>query len=335
MNSFSSSEPFPVSHSILSAEALCTLAEKAYPLEKPHSCVLLRHSWNDTYQVQTSDARYILRAYGTLHHSLSEIKFELELLNHLAQHNAPVAAPLPSKNGAFFTAVCAPEGTRYLALFPHVPGVVPSIPIGDLDQSYHFGRALATIHAAADSFRSNLTRPPHDLVVLLDQSLVRIRPFLANRLHDWQYLITVADEVRSGLNVLIQYGLDWGIIHGDPFSANACITADYHVTWYDFDFCALGWRAADLAAAYASASDHEGEHVAVWQAFLKGYRTQRQINDQDLAALPYLLAASDIWSMSTNLAKGPIQGYEGLGDPFIESRLAWVRQSVALYWKGI
>ncbi len=134
---------------------------------------------------------------------------------------------------------------------------------------------------------------------------------------------------------MIPYDLDWGIIHGDPFSANARITDDKHVTWYDFDLCAPGWRASDLAAAYGSASDHEDDCDVVWHAFLAGYRTRRYLSKHDLAAIPYLLAASDIWSMSTNLVKGPIQGFEWLGDAFFDTRFAWIRQSVASFSKEI
>ncbi len=41
--------------------------------------------------------------------------------------------------------------------------------------------------------------------------------------------------------------LPHGVVHGDPFSANAAITADGRVTWYDFDFCGPGWPAAPAA----------------------------------------------------------------------------------------
>ena len=48
---------------------------------------------------------------------------------------------------------------------------------------------------------------------------------------DWRELVEVTDENRTGVARLILQGLDWGIIHGDPFSANARITSDNHVMW--------------------------------------------------------------------------------------------------------
>ncbi len=130
---------------------------------------------------------------------------------------------------------------------------------------------------------------------------------------------------------MIPHGLDWGIIHGDAFSANARITSDNQVMWYDLDFCGSGWRALDLAHAAASARDHEDDHASVWSAFLRGYRSRRSISENDLAVIPFLSAAADIWSMSINLARGPIDGFEWLGDRFFDNRLTWLRESVAIY----
>jgi Ser/Thr protein kinase RdoA (MazF antagonist) len=323
-------ETVPVIHSILAADSLPAFIARFYLIDPPTACFLLRHSWNDSYQLETATARYIARIYGVVQHTLSEIQFELDLLQHLAQQNAPVAAPILRRDGQVVTKLQVPEGTRYLVLFPFVPGDVPAIPIGSQEQSYYFGRALATIHTAAASFHSSLTRVSYDLDTLLERPIAALRPYLAHRLADWQYLVDVADEIRAGVPKLLPNGLDWGIIHGDPFSANARITPDNQVTWYDFDFCGFGWRALDLAHAYASAQDHKDPR-SVWNAFLKGYRSQRSINESDLAVMPFLSAAADIWSMSVNLAKGPIDGFEWLDDGFFDNRFKWLRQSVATF----
>ena len=48
-------------------------------------------------------------------------------------------------------------------------------------------------------------------------------------------------------------------------------------------------------------------------------------------ALAALHAAADIWSMSIDLVKGPIDGFECFDDGFFDSRLTWLRESVAIY----
>ena len=327
-------ETIPATHSILDANALLALTARVYSLDPLINCFLLRHSWNDTYQLLTKSARYIARIYGVAWHTLSEIQFEIDLLQHLAKQNAPVAAPILRTDGQVITKVQAPEGIRYLVLFPYAPGEVPAIPIGNQDQSYHFGSALAAIHAAADTFRSSLACIHYDLETLLDRPIATLRPYLAHRLADWHYLVEVTKEIRAGVTKLLPHGLDWGIIHGDPLSGNARITSDNQVIWYDFEFCGFGWRALDLAHAYASAQDHEDNSGLVWNAFLKGYRSKRPIGETDLAAMPFLSAAADLWSMSINLVKGPIEGFECFDDGFFDNRLKWLRESVAIY-RGI
>jgi Ser/Thr protein kinase RdoA (MazF antagonist) len=324
------SETIPVMHSILSADGLLALITRVYSLDPLIACFLLRHGWNDTYQLSTQSARYIVRIYAVAWHTLSEIQFEIDLLRHLAQQNAPVSAPILRTDGQAMTKLQAPEGIRYLALFPYAPGEVPAIPIGNQEQSYHFGGALAAIHAAADTFHSSLACIHYDLETLLDRPIATLRPYLAHRLADWDYLVEVAEEIRAGVTKLLPHGLDWGIIHGDPLSANARITSDNQVTWYDFEFCGFGWRALDLAHAFASAQDHTNS-ASVWNAFLEGYRSKRPISETDLAAMPFLSAAADIWSMSINLVKGPIDGFECFDDRFFDSRFKWLRESVAIY----
>jgi Ser/Thr protein kinase RdoA (MazF antagonist) len=324
-------ETIPAAHSFLDANALLALIARVYALDPPIDCILLRHSWNDSYQLVTRNTRYIVRISGVAWHTLSEIQFEIDLLRYLAQQNAPVAAPILRRDGQPITKLQTPEGIRYLALFPYAVGEVPAIPIGNQDQSYHFGRALAAIHAAADTFHSSLECLNYDLEALLDRPIAVLRPYLSHRVTDWHYLVEVGEELRAGVAKLLAHGLDWGIIHGDPLSANACITSDYQVTWYDFEFCGFGWRALDLAHAYASAQDHEDNSALVWNAFLKGYRSKRPISETDLAAMPFLSAAADIWSMGINLMKGPVDGFECFDDVFFDNHLTWLRESVAIY----
>src|SRR6266540_3694868 len=82
-------ETIPIIHSLLAADALPGLVARVYPLDPLMSCSLLRHSWNDTYQLATSNTRYVVRVYGVAQHTLPEILYELDLLQHLAQYNAP------------------------------------------------------------------------------------------------------------------------------------------------------------------------------------------------------------------------------------------------------
>jgi Ser/Thr protein kinase RdoA (MazF antagonist) len=317
------SAPFPTAHALLAPDALLAAVAAAYPLGRAVDCSLLRVSWNDTYLIRTTDGRYILRVYGKDWHTLAETQYELELLQHLADHGASVAVPIPRADGSLLSALCAPEGLRFAAVFTHAPGQMPSPhPVGDAGQSYHYGAALAALHAAADTFTNPHARRPLDLAHYLDRSLASARPYMMHRTHDLTELLGLAGEVRAQVTALATRGLDWGVVHGDPFSANSFITDDGRVTWYDFDFCGPGWRAAEFAGPYHAAYVREADaDERLWAAFIEGYHTRRTVTEHDLAAVPVFLTAGWIWSLGVNFEKGPIQGIEWLDDDFITERL--------------
>lgn len=53
--------PFPVAHSVLSSGALGRHLQGLYAIGEVHACVLLQHNLNDTYLVETTTGRYVLR----------------------------------------------------------------------------------------------------------------------------------------------------------------------------------------------------------------------------------------------------------------------------------
>jgi Ser/Thr protein kinase RdoA (MazF antagonist) len=320
---------FPATHSLLATGPLLEFVCDTYDVGRPVACSLLRPSWNDTYLIQTTTGRYILRIYGADWHTLPEIEYELELLLHLAGADVSVATPIARTDGHLLTPLRAPEGTRYATLFIHASGRVPKpFPIGDTVQSRRFGEALALLHTGADTFQSSRTRPSRDLAVYLDRPLETIRAFLAHRPNDLADLERLAEEIRERIAELTRSGLSWGVIHGDAFSANARITDDGHVTWYDFDFCGLGWRSGDLSGAFFCA--REAKDAGLWHAFLAGYQEHRLVSAPDLAAIPVLLTAGWIWSLGVHIsAKGPIHGFEWFDDAGITTRLNWISQSAS------
>lgn len=325
------SQSLPVIHSLIVPSALLVLMKGIYDILNNAECIPLRLSWNDTYRIQTEKGKtYILRVYGTQRHSLSAIMYEIELLLHLAHQGVSISVPIARVDGQFLTKLEVPEGIRYMALFTYAPGQVPQpFPLGNAEESIHIGRSMATLHTAADSFHSSHVRTSYDLATLLDSSLEGMQSFMLHRPADRAYMQHAAETIRQQLENLQLNSLDWGPIHGDPCSANATITDDQNVTWFDFDLCGPGWRAFDLAMAYESAmrQDREVEEKnRIWRAFLKGYQEHRLVAERDLAAMHILRGALSIHFMSVNMEKAPLRGYEWYGsDGYIDMYLAELR----------
>lgn len=111
-----------VIHSIISGEALIETVLYNYSIGTPASCQIYKRGLNDTYLVKTEQERYILRVYRYGWRTKQEIDFELELLVFLHEQKQPVAYPLKREDGTFTTAIIAPEGERYAAVFSYAPG---------------------------------------------------------------------------------------------------------------------------------------------------------------------------------------------------------------------
>ena len=103
--------PFPAIYSTLSPGALAVLLSEKYGLQNVH-CKLLVRGVGDTYLVESSSERFILRIYHAVHRSLPQILEELQLLLELKQAKVAVAYPLHDHSGAIVQALNAVEGTR-------------------------------------------------------------------------------------------------------------------------------------------------------------------------------------------------------------------------------
>ena len=323
--------PFPVTHSILSTAALCSEILPLYDLGSQVNCIFLTSGVNDTYLVQTSTEKYILRAYRTGWRTLSDILYEIDVLVHLDQAGIPVSLPVAQKDGRFVCTLQAPEGPRQLVLFTYAPGV--PLDRHDATDSYYHGRAVAAIHNATDEFTGSHVRAPLDLTYLTDQSLQAIQPLHNCSAADWDYLQDLAERLRSQVLQLSIQGLDWGVCHGDCHMLNGHIGDDHTITFFDFDCCATGWRAYDLAILRWCEGFYKMDpDDTLWHAFLKGYTEQRPITETDLASIPAFVALREIWHTALCAWLQPASGIQGF-DKMLQRTIRLLQEWDVTYLK--
>ncbi len=285
---------FPVAYSILAPEALLAEITRNYSVEPLVDCSLLRSYVNDVYVLHGAETAYILKVYRAGWRSWSEIAYELDVLTHLIAKGVAVAPPLPRRDGQLIGTLFAPEGRRYIVLFPYAAGVKPTPPFTP-QLYYSFGSAAARMYNALDDFSSVHARVPLDLDYLLDRPLSALRPLLTHRPDDWRFLVSVANKVRTRITSLVEQGLDWGVCHGDLTLDNLHVDKDNGITFYDFDTGGPGWRACDPCGVFQHWSKEPQ-----WDSFLQGYTRERSFGDADHAAVPYFVAANGIWSMGSH-----------------------------------
>lgn len=277
---------FPVTSSILSADALLQEIAFNYSLDDLLDCQLIKRGLSDSYLIRTASESYMLRIYRPKWRTLSEILYEMDMLTYLRQQGASVSTPLARKDGSFVQGLNAPEGTRYMALFTYAKGDEPVL---TEEQSYQMGQATAVIHQASEGFVSHHERFSLDVDYLIHNPLQLAKPYFEHRPEDLAFLFRVADALSERITRLAP-GLDWGICHGDGTERNAHITEDGVVTFFDFDCGGLGWRAYDLATFRMNARKRE-HGAAIWADYLKGYTSKRPIYPVDMEAEPLLFVA--------------------------------------------
>ena len=320
---------FPATHSILSTAALVEQVLPAYDLAAPGApveCRLLNRGLTDTYLVRAADERYVLRVYRTGWRSDAEVRYELDVLDHLGRKGVPVATPVRRKDGRLLGAVRAPEGRRQVVLFTYARGKDDRLGRGFVRNATLYGEAVAAIHAATDDFVSRNARFRIDLGHLLDQPLETIRPLLEHRPDDWHYLAGLAEKLRRRVEDLPVDALETGFCHGDFHGGNAHLDGTT-LTFFDFDCCGPGWRAYDVAVfLWGWSLQRRKKADRLWAAFLKGYTKRRPLAPLDLAAVPLFVAIRHIWLLGLHTGNGHDWGFGWMNDRYFDRALKFLRE---------
>jgi Ser/Thr protein kinase RdoA (MazF antagonist) len=336
-------EWFAVTHSLLSSDALGRYVQAAYAIDEVRSCVLLQHNLNDTYLVDATTGRYVLRvsqterSTGLSWRTREDILFELEVLQHLTRKGASVATPLVQRDGTLISAVQAPEGVRYLVLFSHAPGdpLTPPKQTESLARSY--GGAVAAIHSATDDFSSTHPRFALDMDVLLAKPVAVVQPYLAHRPADWRFLRELQAAVTERLVSLPAHDLDYGVCHGDAQGGNAHMTPDGTITFFDFDVCGYGWRAYDIAVFFWGAAlgrvrlGWSAETVAqLCAAYLSGYQKRRPLDLVDEEAIAPCVLLRQFWYLGLEAGNWDTWGIgEAQREAFFDRELRFMHEWAA------
>lgn len=278
-----------VAYSTAAAAAVAEFVARQYDLPGPLECSLLNRGFNDSFAVRASNnVRYVLRLSGKRRRGPADVAAETGFLAHLDAAGVPVAAAMPTRDGALFSAVPLPEGPRPAVLFRHAGGRIPELEAPEDARAQ--GVTLARIHTAAEEFPARETgRYRLDLDHLLHRQIAAVSE-----------LGTITEEARDALAGLAarlaaavagRDGLSWTRCHGDCHGLNArIVTEGGHAILFDFDDGGFGYLAYDLAVHLWAQVSFQRQRYAMWHAFIEGYRSVRSIKPADFDAVPHLRA---------------------------------------------
>ncbi|AHF17093.1 phosphotransferase enzyme family protein [Niabella soli] len=282
---------FPATYSTLCPAALSGVITGKYNAGAVQ-CKFLSRGVGDTYLVEFSDAQFVLRVYRSSHRSLPQIKEEMALLLALKEAGVSVSYPVPTTSGEIVLSFDAVEGERHAVLFSYAPGEV--IKVLANSQLRALGREMARFHNVASVISLGDARWEFDAETTLFRPLELLKPGFSKDPEAYVWLKQIAMKAAEKLSLSDTSGFSKGYCHFDFLPKNFHFRDD-SVTFFDFDFMGYGWLANDIMSfwqhlileTYTGRMTREAANDA-YKIFLEGYREDRMVSGQELAAVPYL-----------------------------------------------
>lgn len=324
---------FPVVDSVLHPKLLGERVVKEFSLPPLESCVYFARGVNDTYLLRVEGAQYILRAYRHGWRTEGDIVFELAYLLHLHNNGAPVSFPLPTRDGAMYTSVRAPEGKRHIAVFSFARGISPGEALS-AEHAARLGAAIAQCHVCADTYSPSVSREPLTFTQIAEKTEKRLKPYFVEIAEDWDFIAALCDHLKQTEQLWPRSGPNWGFCNNDVSGRNVHFEGSNRLTLFDFDQCALGWRAFEIAKFFLYCRNAQIP-LNVQERFLHSYHCVRPIEDWERSVIPLCMIAAVLFIITINVTLDNISTHSTLTPRYFSRRLEIIREiaaNAALDW---
>jgi len=242
--------------------------------------------------------------------SVDDFQFELDLIEHLFKADIPVAPAKPRDNKELLGLTTTLLGERAFALFTYAAGDTITRHSVTKERCFNVGKSMAEFHLASNSFKSEHNRYHLDRKYLVDEPLRIIarqndeksRIVSKRRAKEFEKMISEmqpVEDLMDTINSLDVSGDEYGVIHGDLHPGNIHFVGD-QPTFFDFDHCAYGWRAYELAITEFM-KDSQSE------AILSGYESVRPLSRGERDCIPAFAKLRQLWDVGDSLAIDPIR----------------------------
>ena len=289
----------------LTSDDALVIINNHYTLCDIEYCMFLRRGFNDTYVVETKTNKYIFRVYleGKYYiDSNDAYRFELDLVKHLNAHDVPVATAISTSSGELLSIEKTKRGESAFALFHYADGFSLGRESVTTEQSYRMGVALASLHLASNTFDSQFNRYKLDLKYLVDEPVRLVSQGEASQipnglLERGRYVMEKLQPLERYVDRVKSIGTDgdkFGVIHADMHLGNIHFRGQ-EPTIFDFDHCAYGWRAYDLAICYGLPETRR-------LSMVEGYESRRPLSLEERDSLQDLSNLRNLWDIGDTLA---------------------------------
>jgi Ser/Thr protein kinase RdoA (MazF antagonist) len=241
-----------------------------------------RSSANFVYRFQRAGRPFYLRFADSSERTRDMVDAEVDILQSVASRGMTVTTPIPSSQRHLVETVRTELGTFHAVVFGGMDGALLEIDDLDARQFMEWGAALGRLHStlegcapAAAASRRTWRDHLESASAYLPEGISAVR--------------TEYERIASSLEVLPARSDGYGLIHSD-FELDNLYWQDGTVGIGDFDECFNAWHVMDVALALRDLfPDHVDLNNRSFLDFVRGYRTQRTLDDDLLAQLPLFL----------------------------------------------
>lgn len=245
------------------------------------------------YVETSSGKKYILRIYNNgLNHA--RVAFEHEILAQLAPMNLSFLVPrcLPSLDDANESYVKLSNGAD-ACFFDLIPGVLPKVTLTE-----EIGAACGELSIAMAKVQVSQPAPTapyyelykvhHAVTREKFYELVRTPAFDGCR-EATTLLVKEIEEIEARAAAYnTQSKLPKQLIHGDLHYDNVLVDGGKVSGLLDFEFCALDWRAMELAVCLSKYAG-EKDPMPYFKSFVDGFSKHGRLTPAEVAAIPDLI----------------------------------------------
>jgi len=241
------------------------------------SLTWVRSSANHVFRLSRPDQEWYLRLAPASERRRDAIEAELDFVRHCAEAGVAVARPVPSAGGALVEEVLSGSAGCCAVVFEALWGRQVDWDALDEPMARAWGRALARLHRASETF------PAAGRPAWADEARAALASVPTN---------------EGGIVAELESGLAWlgtmptgesGLLHGD-FELDNLVWDGARCQACDFDSCVYGPYALDIAIALQDVWEGRGaarDRCLDW--FFAGYGEVRPVPDDSRAMLPRLV----------------------------------------------
>jgi Ser/Thr protein kinase RdoA (MazF antagonist) len=253
---------------------------------------------NFIYGFDLKGQSFILRISHTSHRTVLDTLAELDFVNHLALHGAPVSRPVRSNQGNLVESILAKDGSYFTASCYHkAQGERPTRNHLNPEFLFNYGKTIGTFHRITTHYQPSSGIQPR-FSWDQDPLLVHAQSYLTE---DDQLIYQCFKETMEGIHQLPKNKENFGLIHTDVHMGNFFIHHN-ELTVFDFDDCSTMHFVSDIAIAlfyyvvFMKANDTEKKEKAdeFMTHFMKGYLSTYALSKSDYLEIPRFLKLREL-----------------------------------------